>query len=255
MQTATPTQSPVAKEPPESKGAPADSGKPSAKDLSAKEHLDACANRYKTARTYRDEGKVDSVIDTGVQRISDSKPFSTAFERDGRFRWQFEHSAMPGRKPDQKYVVWSDDQKSFRSRWTLTAAADSFDSMDKAMAGPTGVSGGSATAVIPLLRADMKLAFRTTDLHDPAVVGAEKIDDVECTMIRGTQPAMDEVVVLWLDPNHAIRKIKSNMEVDPAKIPGGGTASKFKVEAVITIKPTFDEKIDDKYFEPKPVEK
>jgi hypothetical protein len=242
-----------AKEPAGTKAAPVqpDPDK-AAKPLTAQEQLDACRKLYETAKTYRDEGKVDSVIDAGAQKISDSKPFTTAFERDGRFRWQFEHSAMPGRKVDQKYLVWSDDQKTFRSRWTLMGKTDTFSSIDMAMAGPTGVSGGSATAVIPLLRPDIKIALRDTDLHDPRIVGTEKLDGVECTMIRGTQPSADSVVVLWLDSGHAIRKIKLNMDVDPSKLPGGGGASsKFKVETIITIKPTFDEKLDDKYFEPR----
>jgi hypothetical protein len=252
QQTEAPASTP--KEPAGPEAAPAKQPEKdqAAKPLTAQEHLDACAKRYAAAKTYRDEGNVDTVIDAGSRPIADSKPFATAFERDARFRWQFEHSAMPGHKPDQKYVVWSDDQKEFKSRWTVNGKTGSFPSLDMAMAGPTGVSGGSATVVIPLLRSDMKWGIRSTSMHDPEIVGTEKIDDAQCTMIRGKQPISDAVVTLWLGPDHAIRKIKSNQEVDPAKLPAGAaTGSKFKVETVITIKPTFDEKLDDKYFEPK----
>jgi hypothetical protein len=220
------------------------------KALTAQQHLDACRKRYETAKTYRDEGTVESVINTGAQKLTESKPFATAFERAGRFHWQFEHSAMPGHKPDQKFIVWSDDQKSFKTSWTLTGKNETFPSIDRAMAGPSGVSGGSATAVIPLLRPDMKVA-RDTALHAPEIAGTEKIDGVDCTMIRGKQTALDAMIVLWLDPTHAIRKIKTNLDVDPAKIPGGGGSSKFSSETVITIRPVFDEKIEDKYFEAK----
>lgn len=223
-----------------------------AASLTAQDHLDACRKLYAAAKTYRDEGKVETVIDTGPQKLAESKRFATAFERDGRFRWQLEHSAMPGHKPDQKFIVWSNDQKSFGTSWTLTSKNDTFTSIDLAMAGPTSASGGSASAVIPLLRPDAHFPLRSTSLRKPEIIGTDKLDDAQCTMIRGTEPLTDATVVLWLDPDHAIRRIKSNMDVDPSKAPGGGGASsKFKVETIINLKPVFDEKIDDKYFEPK----
>jgi hypothetical protein len=214
--------------------------------------LDACKKLYASARTYRDEGEVKSDINAGGTQISDTKPFATAFERDGRFRWQFTHSRVPGSKPTEKFVVWSMDQKSFQSSWTLQKGAQTYDSLDMAMAGPTGVSGGSATAVIPLLRQDMRWGIRTTDLTEPVEKGKEQVDGVECTRIEGKQFG-GAAVTLWLDPSFAIRKIYTVQEIDPSKMPnapGGPKMDKFTTKTTITFKPILNEKIDDKLFEP-----
>lgn len=218
--------------------------------MAASERLVACARKYATAKTYRDEGNVALSFDLGGcfsrDSVSDNRPFRTAFERGGRFRWEFRSSVTPGATPDQKYVVRSRDQKSFEARWTLDQSKQVFDDFDMAMAGPTGISGGSATAILPLLRSDVESPFRTTDVRGAMEKGKEHIDGVECTMIEGTNILGQ--VTLWLDPAFAIRKVHQVQQVDPAKV-SGGKGEKFTVWTTITLKPVFDEQIDDDRFE------
>ncbi len=116
-----------------------------------------------------------------------------------------------------------------------------------AMAGPTGISGGSATVVVPLLRPDIQIAFRTTDLTGPIDKGTEKIDGVECTKIQG-KGFGDSDVTLWLDGDLGIRKVYTVQVIDPAKIPQAGKGEKFTVRTTITLTPVFNEKIDDAAF-------
>jgi len=205
--------------------------------------------RYAAAKTYRDTGMVETRILADGQKVVDRKPFSTVFERDGRFLWEFRSSPMPGGKPTMKYVVWSSDQMTFRSWWDLSRKETAFASFDFAMAGPTGVSGGSATAIIPLLR---KAGFGASmAVVDPSEVGVETIDGVECTIITGKRAFAGDVK-LWLDGDGAIRKIVHVQEIDPAKLPqpkGAPKVEKVMSETTITITPVFDQPIDTKDFE------
>lgn len=211
----------------------------------AAEKLKAAAKRYSDAKTYKDSGEVHIKFVTAQGNRTDRRPFSTAFERGGRFKWEFRSSAVPGGKPSARYVVWSSDQKSYRSWWDVTKQSDSFEELDSAMAGPTGVSGGSATAIIPLLRPDMRWGIKTTQLDGAKEAGTEIIDDAECVVIEGTRPISKDKVRLWLDSTMAIRKIVENAEIDPSKIPGGSGGEKFTTETTITFKPVFDQPVAD----------
>jgi hypothetical protein len=219
---------------------------------SVQQKVDACKNLYASARTYRDEGEVKSDAHAG-------EPFATAFERDGRFRWQFTHSLGCGSKRTENVVVWSADQKSFQTFWTLQKGAKTYDSdsLKSAIAGPTGISYGSVRAVIPLLRQDVRWGILTTDLTELIERGNEQVDGVECTKIEGKQHS-GAAVTLWLDPTFAIRKIYTAQEIDPSKLPnppGGHTMpkmDKFTTTTTITFKPVLNEKIDDKFVEPPP---
>lgn len=223
-----------------------------AEQAAAQELLKATATKYALAKTYQDEGVVAIVLDTEGDAFKDRKPFSTAFERDGRFRWEFKSSVQVGGKLDQRYVVWSKDGKSFKSTWTIQPGKLSeFESIVSAMAGPTGVSSGSATVVIPLLQPGFNVRYQTTDLTDAALRGSEMVDGVECTIVHGKQAIDDADVTLWIDGDHAIRKLRALSTVNPASTPAGSpsTEKAFKVEKVITIKPLFDAEIPDAAFQ------
>ena len=223
------------------------------KVLTADQKLDACAKMYAAAKTYRDEGAVHTELAVPGQpnNVSD-KPFSTVFERNGRFLWEFRASAIPGHKPDQQFVVWSADQKKFHTYWDLGPQRTDQSSFDGAMAGPTGVSGGSATVVIPLLRPEMRWGVRTTRMTDAVEKGTEILDGTACTVIEGKLPGAT-ISKLWLDDKLAIRKVFEEKEIDPAKLGGGGNMPaipKFTSKTTITLKPVIDEKIDDAKFNP-----
>lgn len=223
-----------------------------AEQAAAQELLKATATKYAQAKTYQDEGVVAIVLDTEGDAFKDSKPFSTAFERDGRFRWEFKSSVQVGGKLVHRYMVWSKDGKSFKSTWTIQPGELSeFESIGRAMAGPTGVSSGSATVVIPLLQPGFNVRYQTTDLMDAAPRGTEMVDGVECTIVHGKRVIGDADVTLWIDDDHAIRKMRELATVDPANTPGGPPSNKgkFKVEKVITIKPLFDAEIPDAAFQ------
>ena len=221
----------------------------------AESMLRLAEKRYSTAKTYRDKGIVRVKAIEKSTMFEDERPFSTVFERDGRFRWEFRSSAVPGGKPTHQCVVWSRDQKTFDSWWDVTGKHEPQNSMDDALAGPTGVSGGSATAIIPLL-CNMRWGGKCTKLRNPTVKGTEKIEGVDCTVIAGQDSAGQ--VRLWLDSSFAVRQIFESREIDPAKRqkhdgePPNMTQEKFVAETTITINPAFDANIADEEFDFKP---
>jgi hypothetical protein len=198
--------------------------------------------RYSSARTYRDQG----VVRINFGTFEDERPFSTVFERDGRFHWEFRSNARLGRRPTYQYVVWSRDQRTFDSWWDLTGEHRQQNSMGDALAGPTGVSGGSATAVMPLL-CNMNWGIKVTRLRNPTVKGAEKIEGVVCTIVEGQESLRK--VRLWLDSSFAVRQISKSSEIAHDSDP---TGEKFVAETTITISPTFDATIGDEEFDFKP---
>lgn len=236
--------------------APQPASKPTTQPADAESMLRLTEKRYSEAKTYRDEGVVRIKMIQKSTTIEDERPFSTVFERDGRFRWEFRSSAIPGGKPTMQYVVWSRDQKTFDSWWDVTRKQEQQNSIDTALAAPTGVSGGSATAIIPMLR-KMQWGTKYSNLKNPTVKGTEKVQGVDCTIIQG-QDFSGEPVRLWLDSSFAVRQIFESREIDPAKLskdegkPTNIRQEKFISETTITIKPTFDEPIADKEFDFKP---
>ncbi len=245
--------------------APTKEGKPDGKkdaevvaELTPQQRLDACVKVYKEAKTYRDEGKVTQVLKS-AQTITSVKPFATAFERGGRFRWQFRDSVMPGGKADQKYTIWSTDGKSFSSYWTLMRKRADGQPLSMPLAGATGISSGAATIVVPMLVPDLTQDWRsgTTQIQSPVDGGRETINGVECWKISGTQEISDAKITLWLGPDHLVRKFHQVQIIDMDNVPppdGRRPAvkiEKFEAETTIEITPFVnEEKIEDAKFVP-----
>lgn len=220
--------------------------------MAPSERIKAVRKRYADAKTYRDEGVCANTIRVGIDLVT-ACPFSTAFERDGRLTWRFQNPGGTGTGPGWRYVVWSSDQKSASSWWTLRDKTQQFDSLEMAFAGPTGISNGNAVTIIPLLRGERSVFAGTEgELGDG---GVEALDGVECAVIESRT---SEVLTtkLWIDADFVIRKIENTMttntellrKLDPKTPQVPPTQSK----TVMTFKPVFDEKIADEVFKVDP---
>lgn len=225
--------------------------------LTAQDRLDAATNLYKSLKTYRDDGLLTQELVLPGQQIKSDKPFNTAFERGGRFRWQFRHSASPRAKPDQLFAIWSTDGKSFDSYWTLNQRKQAGQSLDMPLASATGISGGAATAIIPLLQIESSESvwgLSTTDLLKPEDIGQEEVDKVKCWKISGNAKFGDTKVTLWIDNQSLIRKIYNETVVDPSKLPAAAKKAApntpaFTSYTTIILNPVINEtKIDDTKF-------
>src|SRR5262245_59269314 len=73
--------------------------------LSAHELLDRMALSYANCQTYRDTGVVKTIFFQANGKRTINKPFSTAFIRPNRFR--FEYRERRGDEDENRYLIWS----------------------------------------------------------------------------------------------------------------------------------------------------
>jgi outer membrane lipoprotein-sorting protein len=172
-------------------------GDESSKKLeSASEILRQMAETYKNCKSYQDSGTVTTIFHhkDGKQHM-DSKPFNTAFVRPDQFRFEFK-SSFDGKKW-HRYIVWANG-KDVRSWWNIRprsedtrAKLDHPESLALALAGPTGVSGGSAHTVPTLLLPTQIDGKRLTDLTELKRLDDSDIKHIHCYRIQGTMPLFE----------------------------------------------------------------
>lgn len=138
--------------------------------------------------------------------------------------------------PWHKYVVWSDGKK-IRSWWTITPQVEEFKTISLALAGPTGVSGGSAHTIPRLLLPDDVKGFILTELKNPRLIGEESFDSIVTHKIEGD---WGYHTTLWIDTKtYLLRQI---FETD----------DDHTVETTTTYHPNLDVKINPSEFQFEP---
>lgn len=213
---------------------------PAPADLTGEGVLKSIAEVYSKAKTYQDEGVVTTkFVGTPVAHTR-HLPFSTAFASPDRLRYEFNEGS-------KRYVVWSDGKK-IRSWWSIRPMVQEFPSFDLALAGPTGISGGSATAITTLLIPGQNWGTWINTLGNPKLVAVEAIDGVPCLKIDGDYAGSPMTV--WADAkSYLVRRTFLKMEVKPDELPGAVAGEPFTTETTITIKPRLNEEIPAKRFE------
>ncbi len=173
------------------------------------ELLERVATRYATCRSYQDEGDVRTVLTApelpGGSHVM-KRPFTTAFLRPDRFRFESWQRGHGERTEWPQLVVWADGQL-VRSWWTSRPRVETHASMHEALGGPTGVSGRSAW-LIPSLLLPGGPGWKT--LPSPERIGAvalEQMDGMECYRLD-TRPSPVKKVSIWIEAGtSSIRRI------------------------------------------------
>lgn len=160
----------------------ASSLQPNASSASAREILDVAAQRYLGCSTYQDQGGCTTQFthQDGSQHEK-HLTFSTAFLRDGGFRYEFHD--------EQKRYVIGDDGEQARSWWDQKAGVQHEESLDLAIAAATGVSGGTAHTVPRLLMPGRVSGITFTDLVDLKRLDDTKLNGLDCVRVQGSYPA------------------------------------------------------------------
>src|SRR5262249_47398083 len=116
--------------------------------------LAALAEVYAECRSYRDAGRVVTrFLPAGDRRPHSSvRQFATAFVRPGRFRFEYRQRYREEDAWD-RYIVWAHGAE-VRTWWDVRPGVEEAKSLGMALAGATGVSGGSAHTVPALLLPD-----------------------------------------------------------------------------------------------------
>jgi hypothetical protein len=159
---------------------PADAGL-----LTADEILARMGEAYANCRTYCDSGCVETRFLTAAGETDwvCRKPFATAFVRPDRFRFEFK-SHHPRRTEWHRYIVCARGEE-VSTWWDIRPGVRRPESLSLALAGATGVSGGSAHIVPSLLMPDRVGGVRMTGLRELTRLGNARLGQIECYRVRG----------------------------------------------------------------------
>jgi len=165
--------------------------------LTAKQILEKMATIYATCQSYRDSGAVTNFFNPDH---IDVKPFSTAFVRPGQFRFEYDDPT-----PDKSYIVWA-KAGEVRTWWYVEPGVKNPTSLGRAIAGATGVSGGSAHTIPNLLLPDEIGGRKLTEMTELVRLPDEVVDGSPCCKLQGK--FANEPTTLWLEKTtYLVRRI------------------------------------------------
>jgi outer membrane lipoprotein-sorting protein len=191
-------------------------GEPKAESLALRQILDRAVKVYANCKSYRDSGVVKTVFfDTQGTRGSCTveKPFTTAFLRPDRFRFEYREKSHRG---EARYIIWSRGRE-VQTWWDVTPGLKEPESLDMAIAGATGVSGGSAHTIPALLLPGEMGGHRLTYMTDLKRMEDAKLGDVDCYRLVGDLAGQPQT--LWIDKSSfLVRRIDVQRQLTAARM-------------------------------------
>jgi outer membrane lipoprotein-sorting protein len=209
----------------------ADEPKPDA--MTPQEIFDRMAKVYAGCKSYRDTGVVKTVFVEALGNRTVKKPFKTAFVRPEHFR--FEYTEDQGGR-ETRYIVWRKG-KTVQTWWTLKPGVEKPDSLELALAGATGVSGGSAATVAALLLPNEVSWGSLTGLRAAKRLEDAKLDKADCFRVAGKFGKSPRT--LWIE-----KKTFLLLRIDSKN-----KLTNCSTEETTTYAPVIDEEILDKALE------
>lgn len=207
----------------------------SEKALSADEILAQMASVYANCQSYVDTGKVETLFIHPNRKRTVTKPFSTAFIRPSALRFEFK--SRRGEKEWDSYIVWSRNN-TVKTWWSIQPEIKEQPSLIIALAGATGVSGGSAYTIPTLLMPDLIKGRKPFHLKNAKLIGDEVVSDVAAYKIQGTR-YKDHPTTAWIDKKRfLILKIFEKKKIKD-----------FETETTTTYTPHINVKVDPKKLE------
>ena len=143
--------------------------------------LDRMRATYATCTTYQDQGCVEGSIFSGES--DRTRPFSTAFVRPNRFRYEFLNS-----KDDihwNRYIVAQNNSR-IQSWWDIKPGIQELDSLETGLIAAMGVSGESSSVVPPMLMPLMNFPMPFKLLTNLERLPDSEVDGVICFSIAGS---------------------------------------------------------------------
>ena len=202
---------------------------PKLDDPSPRQILDRMAKAYADCKSYRDSGVVTTVfvMDTGKRTVE--KPFTTAFVRPELFRFEYKNK-------NRRYLISANGQ-NVQTWWDLKPGIQKPESLQLAVGGATGVSGGSAARIPAMLMPGKLKGWGGVHISDAKRIKDGKLENVECFRLEGKYA--DNPITLWIDKkSYLVRRIDQQTKFDD-----------FRTEQTTTYDPTIDGKITDKMLE------
>ncbi|MBI5864772.1 MAG: hypothetical protein HZB38_09735 [Planctomycetes bacterium] len=185
----------------------------------ASEILKKMRRVYAECKSYQDEGTTQTVISGDGREFTNNMTFKTRFVRPDRFRFEFRARSHPDSGPWNLYVVWARGDK-IQSWWTVRPEVEKHRSLERALAGPTGISSGSAVNIPGLLMTDMNWGSGLRQVRAAGPVRDGTINGSSCWQIDVEQPAAaGNKTTLWIDPKSLlILRIVENATLQEQKL-------------------------------------
>ena len=197
--------------------------------FTAKQIVERIAEEYAKCKSYRDSGVVKTIFIRTDRKRTVEKPFTTAFVRPDRFRFEYKDKG-------RRYIVWCKGN-DVQTWWDVTPGIKKPESLGLALAGATGVSSSSAHTVPALLIPDEVGGRRLTDITEAKRIEDANLDKVDCFRIQGQ--FVGSPMTIWVDKNtFLVRRIDSQKKFDD-----------FRTERTTTYEPVINGEISDKMLE------
>lgn len=181
-----------------------------ADELTANEILSRMKDTYANAKTYQDKGLVKVVIRFPERTHIVKKPFTTAFIRPDRLR--YEYKEIKPLVKTSKFVAYLNGNE-VKVHWDLDESASEIKSIDDALATAAGISGGSARAVPSMLRPDQSRFRNPVLFYSPKRADDELIDGINCFRLEDPSPYRN--LTMWIDKDEfLLRKMFVEKDLD-----------------------------------------
>lgn len=203
--------------------------------LNAEDIISRMKKVYANAQTYQDKGLVKVVIRFPERDHTVKKPFTTAFIRPSRFR--FEYREIEPSLKTSKYIAYQNGQE-IKAHWDLDDGISQIKTLGEALAAAAGISGGSARTV-PTMLLPYESHFRNAILFfsSPKRTADDVIDGIECYQIEAPNDYRD--LTLWIDKDEFLLR-KMYVEKD---------LKDSQAETTTTYKPILNDVVTEKMLE------
>ena len=215
---------------------------PEKNDLSGKEILDRLVKTYAKCNTYSDSGEVSITFIENTGKRIDIRPFTTAFIRPDRFRYQYQANHAANRV--SRYLIWKKGE-DVRSWWDIAPGIQKPASLGLALGGAAGVSGGSSTTVPGLLLPKEVGGARLSFLTELKRGEDEKLDGIDCYRVEGMSVKVS--LTLWIEKKTFLLRQTNEFN----------DFGNFQTEQTTSYKPVMGEKIPEEalvFDPPKPID-
>jgi len=190
---------------------------------------------YESCNTYMDSGRVQIIFITSQGRRTVVRPFTTSFVRPAAFRFEFQD--RHGEYEWNQYIVWRQDA-AIKSWYSIKPVVKDHDNLSSAVAGASGVSGGSANRIPSLLMPDLLRGSAIKSLTGLKLIGEEQVESKAAYKIEGQYPRGGGAT-LWIDKQ---RKLILKV-FEKRTVPGRGTTEDFETETTTFYDPQINEDV------------
>lgn len=188
--------------------APVSGNVPDASEPTPVQIIAAMEKVYATCKSYRDTGEVSSVSRTDGGQFGSQQPFSTAFVRPGRFRFEFTDRGLGDRS--SRFLIWL-EEGNVLSWWDAKPGLRQAETLQQALGAASGLSGDTSIRVPGLLMP--REVGRGSRLIAPERLPDAEAQGATCWRISGkgrptpyslsiggrAVTVQDETVTFWID--------------------------------------------------------